>query len=134
MNDGMPIGTRIARRRQALRMTQEDLARELGVSRAAVANWESGKHFPSRKLGAVEAALGITLDGPEPEADVMPEGLREAIYETIPNKERAALVEQVVEAALKGEELPVKRRARGLAPAPPPVRAPARRPARRWPG
>lgn len=62
MADGIPIGIRIARRRQALGMRQEDLAAKVGVSRAAVANWESGKHFPLRKLGAVEQALGIRLD------------------------------------------------------------------------
>src|SRR6185312_2994633 len=56
-----PIATKIKRRRQALRMTQEDLAGSLGVAKATVANWESGKHFPLRHLGAVEEVLGISL-------------------------------------------------------------------------
>lgn len=73
MADGAPIGIRIARRRQALGMRQEDLARQLGVSKSSVANWETGKHFPKRKLGLVEQVLGISLDGePEAEADRYP--------------------------------------------------------------
>jgi transcriptional regulator with XRE-family HTH domain len=65
----MPIGTRIKRRRQVLRLTQEDLAGRLGVSKSTVANWESGKHFPLRYLGAVEHELGVSLAGqPEPDS------------------------------------------------------------------
>ena len=65
----LPIGTRIKRRRQVLRLTQEDLAGRLGVSKSTVANWESGKHFPLRYLGAVEQELGISLAEPaEPDS------------------------------------------------------------------
>lgn len=60
------IGTRIKKRRQVLRLTQEDLAAVLGVSKSTVANWETGKHFPRRYLGAVEQVLGISLDGAQP--------------------------------------------------------------------
>jgi len=56
------IGTRIARRRQVLGMTQQELAAALRVSKSTVANWENGKHFPLRKLGKIEAVLGIRLD------------------------------------------------------------------------
>lgn len=59
----LSLGTRIKRRRQVLRLTQEDLAVRLGVSKSTVANWESGKHFPLRYLGAVEQELGISLNG-----------------------------------------------------------------------
>lgn len=55
------IGTRIAKRRQQLGMRQEDLADALSVSKSTVANWESGKHFPQRNLGAIEAVLGVNL-------------------------------------------------------------------------
>jgi transcriptional regulator with XRE-family HTH domain len=72
MTDGVPIGVRIARRRQALGMRQEDLARKVGVSRAAVSNWEAGKHFPLRKLGAVEEVLGISLAGDDAPPSVIP--------------------------------------------------------------
>ena len=43
--------------------TQGTLAYELGVSRAAVAMWESGKAIPTAdKLPAIAAALGCTID------------------------------------------------------------------------
>ena len=109
MTDGAPIGIRIARRRQALGMRQEDLARKLGVSKSSVANWESGKHFPKRKQGAVEQVLGISLDDtPEPESEpAWLTDLRRRIYDELP-PDRAAKVEAAVEAAMEGEP---KRRA-----------------------
>lgn len=61
----IPIGRAIALARHRKRLTQEALAHKLGVSRAAVANWERGTHFPQRHLGAVEEVLGISLDGYE---------------------------------------------------------------------
>jgi len=114
MADGIPIGTRIARRRQALGMRQEDLAARVGVSRAAVANWESGKHFPLRKLGAVEQALGISLDD-EPESDDLPTPeelarLHEHIREVLGDD--AGPVSEAVDAAVTGAPL---RRRRGAA-------------------
>ena len=63
----IPIGRAIALARHRKRLTQEELARELGVSRGAVANWETGTHFPQRNLGAIEEALDISLEGYEPE-------------------------------------------------------------------
>lgn len=54
-------GARIARRRQVLDLTQDQLAERLGVSPSTVANWERGVSYPSKKLGKVEAVLGITL-------------------------------------------------------------------------
>ena len=104
MADGAPIGARIARRRQALGMRQEDLARKLGVARVTVSNWESGKHPPKRKLGAIEEVLGISLSD-EPEPDIMPPGLRERVRATLP-PDRAAVVEAAIEAALRGEPPP----------------------------
>lgn len=64
MDATLPIGVRIQRRRQALGMDQERLAALVGVSRSAVSNWERGRHFPQRHLGAVEEALGISLAEP----------------------------------------------------------------------
>lgn len=65
MATGTPLGTRIRKRRQVLHLTQEDLAARLSVSKSTVANWERGKHFPQRYLGAVEAILG-PLEDEEP--------------------------------------------------------------------
>lgn len=39
-------GERIRARRQLLRMSQEALAAELGVSQATVSAWECGEHSP----------------------------------------------------------------------------------------
>jgi transcriptional regulator with XRE-family HTH domain len=62
-------GTRIRLRRQALKLTQQQLADKLGVDRATVSAWERGKHYPDRNEGAVEAVLGISLaaDAPDPQ-------------------------------------------------------------------
>ena len=90
-------------------MRQEDLARKLGVARVTVSNWESGKHPPKRKLGAIEAVLGISLSD-EPEPDLLPPGLRDLIRDELP-PHRAAMVEAAVEAALRDEGEPKRRRA-----------------------
>ena len=74
-----PIGTRIARRRQELRLTQSGLAARLGVNRASVANWEAGKHYPQRHLGALEAILGVSLSG-NGHADSYPDPDEAAIW------------------------------------------------------
>ncbi len=80
------IGTTIARRRQVLGMTQQQLADALGVSKSTVANWESGKHFPLRKLGKVEAVLGIRLDeNPQPVA--ISRELREMVGSLTPDEQ-----------------------------------------------
>ena len=77
------IGTRIAKRRQVLGITQEELAHELQrltgrpVSKSTVANWERGKHYPQRYLGALEEVLGIPLEGDTgPETDPVEDRLR----------------------------------------------------------
>ena len=72
---GSRIGAVIRKRRQVLGMTQDELAARVGVSKSAVGNWERGKHFPLRYLGAVEAVLGIDLDGDQPPAaELVPAG------------------------------------------------------------
>jgi len=63
----IPIGRAIARARHRKRLTQAALARQIGVTKTTVTNWESGLHFPQRHLGAIEAALDISLAGYEPE-------------------------------------------------------------------
>lgn len=49
--------------REAKGLTQEELARSVGVSKTAVANWESGENVPRLpKLQAIEAVLGATFN------------------------------------------------------------------------
>lgn len=83
--DPVATGLRIAKRRQVLNRTgglrlpsepmmrQEDLAAFLGVAASTVANWERGKSYPVRYLGALEAVLGVSLTDEEPQ----PEPVRE---------------------------------------------------------
>jgi transcriptional regulator with XRE-family HTH domain len=55
------VGTLIARARQRRRLTQAQLAAELGVSESTVADWERGAAYPLRKAGLVEEFLDITI-------------------------------------------------------------------------
>lgn len=55
------VGTLIQRARHRKGLTQQELADALSVSRDSVAKWESGAHFPSRKAGAIEELLEITI-------------------------------------------------------------------------
>lgn len=63
----------IRRRRREMDMTQEELARRVGVTQSAVGKWETGDCAPTvAKLVAVADALGCTVDaliGKEGEAD-----------------------------------------------------------------
>lgn len=57
------IGERIKEARKAQGFSQADLARRLGVSQPAVANWESGVHDPRRlMLAALAEALETPLE------------------------------------------------------------------------
>lgn len=59
------VGTLIQRARQRKRLSQAQLAIALGVTRATVAKWENGTHFPLRKAGAIEDVLDIEIPAPE---------------------------------------------------------------------
>lgn len=63
------IGTMIRRARERKRMSQEDLARLLGVSRSAVNAWERDRAYPRNSIGALEEILGISLDGGQGERE-----------------------------------------------------------------
>ncbi len=56
--------TRIKELRARLGLTQEDLARKIGVRRETVLYLEKGEYNPSLKLAHdVAKALGTTIDG-----------------------------------------------------------------------
>ena len=45
------------------RMTQSELAKEAGVSKASVGNWESGDNLPNLMVASALAdILGVTID------------------------------------------------------------------------
>ncbi len=59
----MNMGGKIKQRRTELKMTQEDLAEKLNVSRSSVANWEAGRNYPDLQLiAAIADILGLSLD------------------------------------------------------------------------
>ena len=72
----MTMGRRIAARRKELKMTQEALAQELGVSAQAVSKWENDLSCPDISiLPKLAKTLGLTTDallGAEPEGPVSP--------------------------------------------------------------
>lgn len=80
-------------------MTQEQLAARIGVDRTAVSNWESGKHYPLRYLGAIEDVLGISLDDEAPKITI-PADLQQRLL-NLTNAERAYVVE-LLSAPLEG--------------------------------
>ena len=60
----MGIAENILASRMGARLTQEQLAEAVGVSRQTVAKWESGETSPDLEHAAALAeALGTTLDG-----------------------------------------------------------------------
>lgn len=89
------IGTKIKRARERMRLSQADVARQLGVSRSAVNAWENDRAYPQSSIGALEALYGISLDGePEREPELPSaedlEDLRRNIVEALGDGERAA--------------------------------------------
>jgi transcriptional regulator with XRE-family HTH domain len=65
--DGMSdiTGEQIRAARERLRMTQQELAEELGVSLRTVSNWERGESVPRNRAGAIVDVLGIQEEVPE---------------------------------------------------------------------
>lgn len=97
-----PIGARIRRRRQELGLTQRELADLVGVDESSVINWESGKHYPRRKLGKLESVLGVRLDGQDDEpVSPISAPLREVIYQELSPADAARVIE-VIERELTG--------------------------------
>lgn len=68
MNVTVFSGAQIRQARKAKRLTQEDLARELGTSKFALSRWENGKARPS------DAAARKLIDWLRAEGEPLPEG------------------------------------------------------------
>ncbi len=59
----MSLGRFIADRRKALRMTQEELAERMYVSKSAVAKWETNGGLPDRdNLKELSSVLNVSVD------------------------------------------------------------------------
>ena len=56
------LGERVKRLREARRMTQTQLADQLGVSTKTVSNWERGRNDPRSSIGALREFFGPSFD------------------------------------------------------------------------
>jgi transcriptional regulator with XRE-family HTH domain len=65
------VGALISARRQELGWDQSRFAARVGVSRNTVSSWETGRAYPQRRAGKVEAVLGISLAGDAPDPVVV---------------------------------------------------------------
>lgn len=65
MPDAPSVGAKIRRARKLLRLTQQELAVKVGVSRNTVDAWENNRTYPKRYDVALEQVLGISLDEDE---------------------------------------------------------------------
>lgn len=56
------LGYFITQRRKLLRMTQDELAKLVGVSKSAIAKWETNGGLPDRdNLRALAGAIGVSV-------------------------------------------------------------------------
>jgi transcriptional regulator with XRE-family HTH domain len=116
-----PIGRRIKRARERLRMKQAQLADSIGVTQKTVDNWEHDRSYPKSSIGALEDVLGVRLD--EDDRDdgrartISPE-LRRLILQTLDDTEDQRRVIGLLEGTLTwpepaGSEAPAQQRSAG---------------------
>lgn len=104
-NTGETMATRIKRLREAAGLSQNDLAKYLGVSRVAINKYENGYSRPVRRLDKLAAILNTTADylltgrdaSPEPFPAVLDELLLPAeakllrTYRLLDEKDRSVI-------------------------------------------
>jgi transcriptional regulator with XRE-family HTH domain len=92
-----PMGKRIRLRRQALKLTQQQLADKLGVNRATVSMWERGRQLPQRTEGAIEAVLGVSLTDDRDDWYDRDDPVESALAEDprLPRSEKLVLIAQL---------------------------------------
>ncbi len=63
MEENTSLGQFISLRRKHLRLTQEELGIRIGVSKSAIAKWETNGGLPDRdNLKRLAQALGVTVE------------------------------------------------------------------------
>src|SRR4051794_17455014 len=63
MNTPQEIGARIRVQRREQRLTQDELAHQIGVSRSAVAQWETGRTGQiTSNLSRIGASLNVSVE------------------------------------------------------------------------
>jgi transcriptional regulator with XRE-family HTH domain len=110
---GMPVGARIRQARLARGMTQADLAAKIGVTRSAVAQWETDRAGQVRaNLTRLAAVLGVSvqflLEGEGPRmGDERAENATELallrLYRTCTEEDRAFLLRTATRLARAAE-------------------------------
>lgn len=59
----MEVGNRIREEREKLGLSQEDMARQIFVSRQTISNWETGKTYPDvQSLLLLSGLFGVSVD------------------------------------------------------------------------
>ncbi len=63
MKDSKTLGQFIAMRRNYMKLTQEEMAEKIGVSKSAVANWETDGGLPDRdNLKKLAEIINVSVD------------------------------------------------------------------------
>ena len=63
MKDGKSLGHFISARRKYMRLTQEELAKKIGVSKSAIAKWETDGGLPDRdNLKRLSEVINVSVD------------------------------------------------------------------------
>lgn len=90
------VGSEIRRRRERLGKTQDELALQIGLSRASVANLEAGRQaVPLHHLVEIAAVLGVSA------ADILPQEPRLEITDTKVLDDLPSTVRAFAERALR---------------------------------
>ena len=100
----MRFSEKLIRLRKIKGITQDEFAKEVGVSRQAVYKWESGQSYPEvAKLLEIKALFGISID------DLLDESFEIALPEKKKRK-RAERVERVPERDAAIIEAPIEKK------------------------
>ncbi|MCR4610546.1 MAG: helix-turn-helix domain-containing protein [Lachnospiraceae bacterium] len=63
MGEKLSFGKYIAKRRNYMRLTQEELAERVGVSKSAIAKWETDGGLPDRdNLKSLSRVINVSVD------------------------------------------------------------------------
>lgn len=91
-------GVLIRNRRQELGLKQPEFARRVGVSRNAVSKWETGRAYPLRYAGKIEAVLApfsLADAGPLDFDPDDPDEVRIMSWADLPYPRRLAMIEEL---------------------------------------
>ena len=59
----MTFGEKLRKARKARKLSQQDLARRIGVKSNSISNWETGLHIPKNAMiMAIARNLGVTTE------------------------------------------------------------------------